>query len=177
MLLPTLFAKRSAFILSGLWLAGQPALAQIQAPAAQPLLPTALYQQYQYTAYTVYDTSSPDPPTEVNGVGGTLTLRSDGTYEKHLSIVAPSGPYYFNQKGTFILTGDSIRFAFTDLKGSDVQRGIVRLDSTAQHLTLTIFGYPTGNQGVYQLVAAPAQPAVGPVPPTARPAPRKKRRR
>ena len=127
-------------------------------------LPT-FFSTYHYTAYTVYDTTSTDPPTEVRGVGGSLTLRSDGSYEKHMSIVLPSGPHYFNQTGRFVLTGDSIRFAYTDLKGSDVQRGTFRFVPATQQLTLTILGYPTGNRGVYELVAAEPQPATAPVAP------------
>ena len=138
-----------------------------------PSLPT-FYATYTYTAYTVYDTTSTDPPTVVNGVGGTLTLRADGTYEKHFSIVIPSGPYYFNQTGQFTLAGDSIRFAFSDLKGADVQRGTFRFEPTTRHLTLTILGYPAGNRGVYELDAAPR---VAPPPPAPTPAPGKKRRR
>jgi hypothetical protein len=136
-----------------------------------PPLPT-FFTTYAYTAYTVYDTTNPDEPTQVSGVGGTLMLRPDGTYEKHLSIVAPSGPYYFNQKGSFVLSGDSIRFSFTDLKGADTQRGTFVFDPTTQHLTLTVLGYPVGNKGVYELVAAPQ---AAPAPPAT--TPRKKRRR
>ena len=145
---------------------------QIARAQTNPVLPS-FFTTYSYTAYTVYDTTSPDPPTQVRGVGGSLTLRPDGTYEKHLSIVAPSGPYYFNQKGKFTLTGDSIRFAFTDLKGADEQRGTFQFDPATQHLTLTILGYPVGNKGVYELVVAP--PAPQPATPLARPG--KKRRR
>ena len=118
-----------------------------------PPLPT-FYTSYNYTGYTVYDTTSPDAPTTVTGVGGALTLRSDGTYEKHLSLVGNGTPYYFNQTGRFTLAGDSIQFAFTDLKGADVQRGTFLFDPATRHLTLTILGYPTGNKGVYELVAA-----------------------
>ena len=142
---------------------------------AQPVSPPSFYTTYHYTGYTVFDTTSPDS-TVVRGVGGSLLLRPNGTYEKHMSIVAPSGPYYFNQTGTFTLTGDSIRFAFTDLKGSDVQRGTFRFEPVSRHLTLTILGYPTGNKGVYELVAAEAPiavPAEGP----RRPKAGKKRRR
>ena len=160
-------------MISGLLLMA--AIPAARAQVARPSGPLALYQSYQYTGFTVFDTSSPDEPTTVRGVGGTLILRPNGTYEKHLSIVAPAGPHYFNQTGTFTLAGDSIRFAFTDLKGADVQRGTIQLDSTAQHLTLTILGYPAGNKGVYEVVAAPvpaATPALGPP----RPERRQKRR-
>lgn len=134
-----------------------------------PLLPT-FYTSYHYTAYTVFDTTSPDAPTTVPGVGGTLLLRPDGTYEKHLSIAANGAPHYFNQTGRFTLAGDSIRFAFTDLKGSDIQRGTFRFDPATRRLMLTILGYPTGNKGVYELVGQPE-----PDPP--RPKLRKARRR
>ena len=145
------------------------------AARAQVSSPPAFYTTYNYTAYTVFDTTSPDS-TVVRGVGGSLLLRPDGTYEKHLSIVVPGRPYYFNQTGTFTLTGDSIRFAFTDLKGADVQRGTFRFDPTSRHLTLTILGYPTGNKGVYELVAAEAA-TVAPASEPPRAKPGKKRRR
>jgi hypothetical protein len=146
-----------------------------QARAQTPASPASFYATYHYTAYTVYDNTTTDPPTEVRGVGGQLTLRPDGTYEKHLSIVSPSGPHYFNQNGRFELAGDSIRFAFTDLKGADVQKGTFRFDPTNKHLTLTILGYPTGNKGVYELVATDAKPAA--VPAVLRSKTVKKRRR
>ncbi|WP_158010818.1 hypothetical protein [Hymenobacter lapidarius] len=148
-------------------------------PAAAQGLPPALlpsfYATYQYTGYVVYEDSSAAPPTAVRGVGGTLTLRPDGTYEKHLSIVAPSGPHYFNQTGRFALAGDSIRFAFTDLKGSDVQRGTFRFDPATKRLTVSIIGYPSGNKGVYELVAA--EPNATPAPKASRSKPTKKARR
>jgi len=125
-----------------------------QLAAAQSVKPTpSFYTTYHYTGYTVYDNSSTEPPTEVSGVGGKLTLRADGSYEKHMSIVAPSGPHYFNQFGRFVISGDSIRFTFTDLKGTDTQKGTFRFDPVTRHLTITIFGYPAGNKGVYELVA------------------------
>ena len=127
----------------------------------QAIRPPAFFTTYTYTAYTVYDTTSTDPPTQVRGVGGTLLLTPAGTYEKRLSIVGARGPMYFRQTGTFTLNGDSIRFAFTDLKGADVQRGTFRFDPATRRLTLTILGYPSGNRGVYKLEAQEA-PAVGP---------------
>ena len=138
--------------------------ARAQAPAqAAPASPPTFYTTYRYTAYTVYDTTSLDPPTQVRDVGGTLTLRPAGTYEKRLTIPGNNGPMLFRQDGTFTLTGDSIRFAFHDQKGADVQRGTFRFEPATQHLTITILGYPTGNRGVYELVATePTVPAVVP---------------
>lgn len=120
--------------------------------------PAAFYTTYTYTAYTVYDHTTGEPPTQVRGVGGTLALRADGTYDKRLTILVGSGPRYFTQHGRFSTKGDSIFFRFSDLKGPDVQRGTFRYVPQTRRLTVSIAGYPPGNQGVYELVAAPAQP-------------------
>ncbi len=141
---------------------------------AQTSPPSAFFTAHQYTAYTVYDATTAGPPTEVQGVGGTLTLRPDSTYEKHFSLLLADGPHYFNQTGRFTLTGDSIRFAFSDLKGPDVQRGTFRYDPTTKHLALTIMGYPPGNYGVYEL--GPPAPAPKPRPAANRPAPKRRSR-
>ena len=117
----------------------------------------ALYNTFTYTAYTVVDLTEGEPPTEVQGVGGTLTLRPDGSYAKRLTITRPgSAAMHFDQDGRYTVTGDSIRFAFTDSKGADVQRGTYRLNPQTQALTITILGYPTGNRGIYELRAQPA---------------------
>lgn len=127
------------------------------APAPTP--PVTFYTTYTYTAYTVYDLTTGEPPTKVTGVGGTLTLRADGTYAKRLSLLlGDSGPRYFAQQGKFTTKGDSIVFRFTDLKGSDVQRGTYRYNAKTRRLSITIDGYPPGNKGVYELVAT-APPA------------------
>jgi hypothetical protein len=145
----------------GLFLA-LPANAQTPAQNA-PASPPTFYTTYRYTAYTVYDTTSLDPPTRVSGVGGTLTIRPAGTYEKRFTIPGNNGPMLFKQDGTFALADDSIRFAFHDQKGADVQRGTFRFDPTTRHLSITILGYPAGNRGVYELVAAePTAPSVVP---------------
>jgi len=121
-----------------------------------PKLPVAFYTTYSYTAYTVYDHTTGEPPTAVQGVGGTLALRADGTYDKRLSLlVGSSGPRYFTQRGRFTTKGDSIYFKFTDLKGPDVQRGTFRYEPSTRRLTISIAGYPVGNKGVYELTPAP----------------------
>jgi hypothetical protein len=177
-----LFVRNAALL--GLLLAMQPAAAQALAPvSAQAPAPLRLIGTYRYTGYTVFDAESPNEPTAVRGVGGTLLLRPDGTYAKRLTLALGTRTVPFSQDGTYALAGDSIRFAFRDQKGADVQRGTARLDSTGRHLTLTILGYPAGNQGVYELEATPAaavaKPAGVPAPTPVRPraAPRKKRRR
>ena len=122
--------------------------------AAPPTPPAAFYTTYAYTAYTVVDRTTGEPPTQVPGVGGTLALRADGTYDKRLSLLmGDSGPRLFPQHGRFTTTGDSITFRFTDLKGPDVQRGTYHYAAKTRRLTITIAGYPVGNRGVYELVA------------------------
>jgi hypothetical protein len=150
-----LFFSLRFLALGSLLLAGLlPAKAQAQ--TARPL--PSFFGTYTYTAYTVHDTTSADPPTVVQGVGGTLTLNAAGTYAKRLSIAGNNGPMLFRQDGTFTLAGDSIRFAFRDQKGADVQRGTFRFNPATRHLIITILGYPAGNRGVYELVAAAPKP-------------------
>jgi hypothetical protein len=131
--------------------------------AAQAPPPLRLIGSYRYTGYTVFDAESPNAPTSVRGVGGTLTLQPDGTYAKRLSLALGTRTIPFSQDGTYTLAGDSIRFVFRDQKGPDVQRGTARLDSMGRRLTLTILGYPAGNQGVYELEAVPAEAILSPV--------------
>ncbi len=127
--------------------------------ATAPTPPAAFYTTYSYTGYTVVDRTTGEPPTQVPGVGGTLALHADGTYDKRLSLLlGDSGPRFFTQHGKFTTVGDSIIFRFTDLKGSDVQRGTFRYAPTTRQLIITIDGYPPGNKGVYELVAT-APPA------------------
>ena len=170
-----LFARYAPLLLGLLPAISFPAAAQVSATAFQPLAGT-----YRYTAYPVFDAESPNEPTAVRGVGGLLTLRPDSTYTKRFSITLGTRTIPFLQDGRYSVAGDSIRFAFRDRKGPDVQRGTARLDSAGRHLTLTILGYPTGNQGVYELEAAPAPPILVPTPipvPPPRARAGKKRRR
>ena len=169
-----LLARYAPLLLGLLPAFARPAAAQV------PPAPLRVPGTYRYTAYTVFDAESPNEPTAVRGVGGTLTLRPDGTYAKRLGLALGTRTIPFSQDGTYTLAGDSIRFAFRDQKGPDVQRGTARLDSAGRHLTLTILGYPAGNQGVYELEAVPAAaiaaPPASPAP-LPRSVPRKKRRR
>ena len=173
-----MFFARIAAVLPGLLL-GMFHPAAAQTPAAVPPA-TPLAGTYRYTAYTVFDAESANEPTAVRGVGGTLTLRPDGSYAKRLLLALGSRTVPFSQDGAYALAGDSIRFAFRDQKGPDVQRGTARLDSLGRLLTLTILGYPAGNRGVYELEAVPAAALLVPVPvpaPPPRATPRRQRRR
>ena len=91
-------------------------------------------------------------------------------------MLATSGPHYFNQTGRFTLTGDSIRFAFSDLKGADVQRGTFRFDPATRHLTVTILGYPSRQQGRVRAGGRPSQPPAARQPNARRKAAKKRRR-
>ncbi|MGI4734771.1 MAG: hypothetical protein ACRYG7_06275 [Janthinobacterium lividum] len=135
------------------------AFALVLPPVAGPA--PAFYTTYTYVAYTVYDHTTDDPPTQVRGVGGTLALRANGTYDKRLTIlVGNSGPRYFTQHGRFSTKDDSIFFKFSDLKGPDVQRGTFRYVPGSKKLIIRIVGYPPGNYGDYELVALPLAPQV-----------------
>lgn len=137
------------------------ALALLASPPADP--PVAFYTTYSYTGYTVYDFTEGEPPTQVPGVGGTLTLRADGSYDKRLSLLlGDSGPRFFSQHGRFTTKGDSIFFSFSDKSGPDVQRGTFRYEPRRQRLHLSIAGYPPGNHGDYELVALAAGPGSEP---------------
>lgn len=173
MLLNHLFALFRPFLLSAastIGLAANSLAGHAQVLTLAPPAPRLLAGTYRYTAYAVFDTESPNEPTVVRGVGGTLTLRPDSTYAKRFSITLGTRTVPFIQDGRYLVAGDSIRFAFHDQKGPDVQRGTAYLDSAGRHLTVTIIGYPAGNRGVYELEAVPAK-ATGAPPPVAIPAP------
>ncbi|MGI4832289.1 MAG: hypothetical protein ACRYFK_02395 [Janthinobacterium lividum] len=130
------------------------ALAGLPQPAGPPV---AFYTTYSYVGYTVYDFTEGQPPTAVPGVGGTLTLRADGSYSKRLSLLlGDSGPRYFSQQGRFSTLGDSIFFRFSDKNGPDVQRGTYQYEPTSRRLRINLAGYPRGNHGDYELRALPA---------------------
>ncbi|NML63767.1 copper resistance protein NlpE [Hymenobacter sp. RP-2-7] len=134
------------------------ALGPLAALGGQPARPpVAFYTTYSYVGYTVYDFTEGQSPTQVPGVGGTLTLRADGSYTKRLSLLlGDSGPRYFSQQGRFTTQGDSIFFRFSDKNGPDVQRGTFRYEPASKKLSISLMGYPRGNHGDYELLALPA---------------------
>ena len=90
--------------------------------------PPAFYTTYTYTAYTVVDLTTGEPPTQVAGVGGTLTLRADGTYAKRLSLLlGDSGPRLFFAAGQVYHQGRQHRLPFYRPQG---------LGRAARHLPL-----------------------------------------
>jgi hypothetical protein len=138
-------------LLASLLLAAPAGQAQVR-PKAVPRLAPSFFSTYAYLTYTILDKGTSATPMEAQGVGGTLTLRPDGTYQKALTIAGNGGTMRFDQTGRFRFTADRIAFAYTDKKGQPrTDEGTFRL--TNGILTLTILGYPAGNQSVYTLRA------------------------
>lgn len=112
----------------------------------------AVYTTYTYLTYAILDKGTSPSPLPAKGVGGTLVLRPDGTYQKHLTLAANGGTQHFDQKGRFSLTPGRITFSHPDQNGTNrTDAGTFRL--TGKLLTITLEGYPAGNQSIYTLRA------------------------
>lgn len=128
-------------------LAGTP-----QAQAARPTV--ALSGTYQYLSYTILDKGTSPRPLPAQGVGGTLTLHPDGTYQKRLSLSGNGGQLHFDQEGRFQRTADRLTFTYAD------QQHRSRTDQATFQLrdgllTLVVAGFPAGNQSTYTLRRQP----------------------
>lgn len=116
-------------------------------PAAAPV-----YTTYTYLTYAILDKGTSPRPLPAKGVGGTLTLRPDGTYQKRLTLAGNGTTQHFDQEGHFSLTPGRIVFIHPDASGtSRTDAGTFRL--TGKLLTITLEGYPAGNQSIYTLRA------------------------
>lgn len=136
------------FLLACLLLSAPAALAQ--RPTSVPKLAPSFFTTYTYLTYTILDKGTSPTPMAAQGVGGTLTLRPDGTYHKQLSLNANGGAMQFEQKGRFTFTADHISFTYTDKQGQPrTDEGTFRLRNNL--LTLVIQGYPAGNLSTYTL--------------------------
>jgi hypothetical protein len=125
--------------------------AQRKATPAPTLWPS-FFTTYTYLTYSIVDNSSGAIPIAARGVGGTLTLSPDGTYQKHLTLTANGSTMPFDQTGRFTFSGDHINFSYTDKKGEPrTDQGSFLLRNTI--LTLTIQGFPAGNYSTYTLRA------------------------
>jgi hypothetical protein len=128
-----------------------------KAPARPPKTvvaePLSFYNTYAYRSYTIFSSEEPEPIVS-DGVGGTLTLQPQGSYQKRLRLAGPEGPMEFRQDGQFTLSGDQISFSYTDSQGKPkTDRGAFRFDPQTGALTVTIEAYPAGSRGVYTLEA------------------------
>ncbi|MCR5889373.1 hypothetical protein LRS06_16680 [Hymenobacter sp. J193] len=118
-----------------------------QAPASPK---AGFYTTYEYLTYAILDQSAGPEPVAAQGVGGTLTLRPNGTYQKRLTLAANGTTLHFDQDGRFAFTADHITFIYTDSKGQPrTDEGTFVLRNGL--LTLTMQGFPAGNQGIYTL--------------------------
>lgn len=125
----------------------RPAHGQV-APAQST--PAPLAGTYRYLSYTILDREASPEPLPAEGVGGTLALLPDGRYEKHLTLTANGGTVPFNQLGRYTFTSSHISFSYTDRNGRlRTDEGSFRL--TKDLLTITLAGFPAGNQSTYTL--------------------------
>ncbi len=120
------------------------------ARAQQAARPATFFGTYTYRSYTILDRESGPDPLPAQGVGGTLTLRANGTYQKRLTLAANGGTMRFDQDGRFTFTPGHISFTYADKTGrSRTDEGTFRLAKDS--LTITLAGYPAGNQSIYIL--------------------------
>ncbi|RYU82850.1 hypothetical protein [Hymenobacter persicinus] len=121
---------------------------RIATPAA------SFFASYTYLSYAIVDRQTKAAPIQARGVGGTLTLHPDGTFQKRLTLQGNGGIMHFDQDGTFTFSGQQITFSYRDSKGQPrTDQGTFRLQSGVGLLTLTLNGFPVGNQGIYTLRA------------------------
>ncbi|AHJ97186.1 hypothetical protein [Hymenobacter swuensis] len=124
--------------------------AQARPANARPAAP--FFTTYTYLTYSILDKGTSPKPLSAKGVGGTLTLRPDGTYQKSLLLAANGTTQHFDQEGRFSLTPGRITFTHPDPSGTNrTDAGTFRL--TGKLLTITLEGYPAGNQSIYTLRA------------------------
>ncbi|ALD20537.1 hypothetical protein [Hymenobacter sp. DG25A] len=129
------------------------AQAQPAAPKATQYVarPTpSFFTTYTYLSYSILDKATSPDPMPARGVGGTLTLRPDGTYQKHLTLAMNGTTMPFDQAGRFTFAANHISFSYTDKKGQPrTDEGIFQLRNGM--LTITLQGYPATNQSIYTL--------------------------
>ncbi|GAB3237499.1 hypothetical protein GCM10027346_29130 [Hymenobacter seoulensis] len=136
-------------LLGALSLSSFTSLAQ-RTPTAVPRLAPSFFTTYTYLTYAILDKGTSPTPMPAKGVGGTLTLRPDGTYQKRLTLAVNGGTMPFDQDGRFTFSGNRISFTYTDKKGQPrTDEGTFQLRNGL--LSLTILGYPAGNQSLYTL--------------------------
>ncbi|UPL50334.1 copper resistance protein NlpE [Hymenobacter sublimis] len=137
------------FLLGCLLLTAATGMAQRTASSVPRLAPS-FFTTYSYLSYTILDRGTSPVPMPAKGVGGTLTLRPDGTFQKRLTLAANGGTMRFDQDGRFTFAADRISFSYTDKKGQPrTDQGRFQLRNGL--LTLVMAGYPEGNQSTYTL--------------------------
>lgn len=143
---------RLLFFLAGLLAFAPSATLAQRAASSAPKLKPSFFTTYSYLTYDILDKSSGPAPIAAKGVGGTLTLNPNGTYQKHLQLANAGSTMSFDQTGKFTFSGNQISFSYTDKKGQPrTDQGSFRLQNNL--LTLTIQGFPAGNYSTYTLRA------------------------
>ncbi|SHJ57827.1 hypothetical protein SAMN02745146_3421 [Hymenobacter daecheongensis DSM 21074] len=149
--------NRSFFLLMLLLAGFTPGFAQqtkVTKPARIAPPAASFFTTYAYLTYAIVDRQTKATPIPARGVGGTLTLHPDGTFQKRLTLQGNGGTLHFDQDGRFSFSGTQITFTYTDSKGQPrVDQGTFRLQPAVGLLTLTLVGFPAGNQGIYTLRA------------------------
>ncbi len=131
----------------------QPVKTVAKAPVKPKAGAASFYTTYRYLTYTVFESSG--EATKVEGVGGTLTLQPSGSYQKRLQLGSLNGPLRFDQDGRYRISGDSIRFDYTDRLGvAKRYGGTFQLTPKTRQLTIIINETGAGNKGVYTLTPA-----------------------
>lgn len=131
---------------------GAPLAGRAQSRPAQTRPAGAVFATYTYLTYAILDKGTSPRPLPAKGVGGTLTLRPDGTYQKRLTLAGNGTTQHFDQKGRFSLAPGRISFTHPDPNGTDrTDSGTFRL--AGKQLTIVLEGYPAGNQSIYTLRA------------------------
>ncbi len=122
---------------------------------SKPQLPPAAKMPVQFFstyAYSVYVIVYKGEVTNTRGVGGTLSLGPDGSYQKRLEIAGPYGNYHFDETGHYRLDGKKITFEYTNSKGEKASyNGTYNFNLKALSLTLILNQEPTGDREVFGL--------------------------
>ncbi|SNR34523.1 MULTISPECIES: hypothetical protein [Hymenobacter] len=134
----------------GLLLSVPPAAMAQRKSTAVPKLAPSFFTTYSYLSYTILDKGTSPTPMPARGVGGTLALRPDGSYQKRLTLAGNGTTLRFDQDGRYTFAGDKISFSYADKNGQPrTDQGTFRLRNGV--LTIEIQGYPAGNQSTYTL--------------------------
>lgn len=127
-----------------------PLAAVAQRPRPATTSSASFFATYTYLTYAILDKGTSPAPLPAKGVGGTLLLRPDGSYQKRLTLAGNGTTLRFDQDGRFTFAGDQIRFVHADNNGnSRTDEGTFRLRNGL--LTITLNGFPAGNQSIYTL--------------------------
>ena len=124
--------------------------AQVRPQVAAQAAPVSFFGTYAYQSYTILNRETSPEPLPAQGVGGALTLRPDGSYQKRLTLTVNGGPMRFDQDGRYTFTPGRISFTHTDKNGrTRTDEGTFRLEKGL--LTIVVAGFPAGNQSTYTL--------------------------